>query len=232
MVEWVIFHRKAIMYSVVASFGVIFGVVFFYNKFQPHTQGEYLAAHQHFQQWSQGQENDPVALSKLEKVLSSHAEISPEYDGVIGERLLVWGQSEIAKKYLQKSWNRTRGGALYYLQFSKNSLQIAEGNFKEALEGALELHEEMTGDPSLFLPDHKAHWEGLLYAFNLVRIGMLEQKVGSQEGELKAWNTFMALQEKDPEAFLMLQHHFRDNQLTLVDYIHHRFGISRPLAKF
>lgn len=222
MIDWIITHRKTVLNYSVATFAVIFSAYTFYSKFGPHPEKDYLAADAYFQKWAGGDHSDRETLQKLDKLITSHPELHAKYDALIAERLLMWNEPKAATNYLQTALKRIEGSSIYYPQFARTSLLISQGELKDALEDAMQLKEEMTEDPSLFAENERVRWEGLLYAFNLVRIATLEQRAGTPQGERKAWEELMALRDKDAEAFSMIQYHFRENDLTLFDYIAHR----------
>ena len=72
----------------------------------------------------------------------------------------------------------------------------------------------------------------ILYAYNLLRIAMLEKAAGTPKGELSAWaemkknagwhGTQPTSRTYDPEAYLLLGQNFQNQETSLLDYIKYR----------
>lgn len=221
MIEWLINYRKSIITYSLSAFAIVFSVYSIWSKVRPQPEKDYLAANVYFNKWVNGDKNDQELFQKLEKMIAKHPELHAKYDALIAEKCLLWNEAKHARNYLSSALKRIESDASYYPQFAKTTLLIAEGDLKQALEDAHDLYDEMTGDESLFT-SVTSRWEGFLHAFNLVRIGMLEKEVGTSKGEVDAWSELISLKDKDPEAFSMVQYHFRKNNLTLFDYIQYR----------
>ncbi|MES2345278.1 MAG: hypothetical protein V4494_05010 [Chlamydiota bacterium] len=222
MIDWIVTYRKSILTYGLGAFAVIFSSYSIYNKVRPHKETDYLMADVYFHKWADGDHHDKELLAKVDKITAEHPELHPKYDSLIAERLLVWNEPTSATGYLLSALKRVEAQSLYFPEFARTTLLISQGDLKEALEDAKALMEEMQADSSLFAEGDLVRWEGLLYAFNLVRIGMLEKEVGSFIGEQKAWDELIGLKNKDPEAFSTIQYHFRENNITLFDYISSR----------
>jgi hypothetical protein len=219
MIDWIVTHRKSVITYGLSAFALIFSGYSLYSRVRPHQETDYLVVDAYFHKWAGGEQHDAELLIKIEKILAEHPELHAKYDSLIAERLLVWNESKLAENYLLPTLKRIEKHSLYFPEFAKTTLLISEGDLEQALEDAIALKEEMQANDSLFAEGGQVRFEGLLYAFNLVRIGMLEKELGHVAGEQHAWDELMALKIKDPEAFSMIQYHFRANNLTIFDYI-------------
>jgi hypothetical protein len=110
---------------------------------------------------------------------------------------------------------------------------IAEGKLLEALAEAKGLKKRMEEDTAFWESRSTVVRHGsLLYAYNLLRIAMLEKAAGSSDGELAAWKELKqnagweAVQftprAYDPEAYVLIQQNFQKQDVSLQDFIKHR----------
>jgi hypothetical protein len=222
MLDWVLKHRKGLMTYGLGALAVLMSAYAFYSRSHPSMTGDFFSASALYQKWAGGDLNDRELLKKLEALLDRHPELHPKFDALIAERLLMWDEPKGAALYLTSALDRVDENSSFYSQFAKTTLAVSEGKFVHALEDAKSLREEMSQDPTLMTGGKGMHWGGMLYAFNLIRIAMLEQEAGSKEGEVAAWDELIGLREKDEEAFTLINYHFREGALSLFDYIQHR----------
>ncbi len=216
--------------------------------------GDYISAESAYRKWSESQEG----FEKLEKLIRKHPELYQKYEGAIAQRLLLQttesflpktesskevrpvskgsaGSSadSLIRKYAASALRRVGDFSPYYIRFSKESLLIGEGKLKEALEGAKKLKADMDKDEVFWSEGSQIIRHGsLLYAYNLLRIAMLEKTAGSLDGELAAWKEFKhnagwlgtvpSGKSYDPDAYLLLQQNFQKSDISLRDYVAYR----------
>lgn len=230
MLDWVLKHRKGMMTYGLSALALLIFAYTFYSYSHPSITGDFFSANALYQRWAGGDQSDSELLRKLEALLDRHPELHPKFDALIAERLLMWDQPKAAAPYLTSALRRVENHSSFYSQFAKTTLAISEGKLVQALEDARSLREEMSQDPTFMKGGKGMQWGGMLYAFNLVRIAMLEQESGSKEGEAAAWDELMSLREKDEEAFTLVSYHFREGNLSLFDYIQHRKTLLNPIG--
>ena len=148
--------------------------------------------------------------------------------------MIAAGDGKLSVPLIEKGLLSSSAHTNYYDQFSANSLLIAKGGYEEALASAYTLKQKMERD-ELFWEDTASKYRGsTLFAFNLLRIAMLCQKLENKSDELAAWSAFRVYAGwKAPEAdqfqapvnrdaFAQLYNHFAHRKVSLEDYIRFR----------
>ena len=226
--EWVKAHLSTVLSSVAI---LVIGLIAASRWMKGDPQVDYLAAEAAYRQW-EGKKDDGFA--KLQKILKNHPELHAKYDGAIAQKLLGSSENGLAKIYGKAALKRMGGFSPYYSDFSKATLLISEKKLSEALDEAKKLKENMDHDASFWEKKSDVARHGcILYAFNLLRIAMLEGAAGTGEGELKAWKVLKenagwtsvpqpASRTYDPEAYLLIQENFQHQDVSLLDYIKYR----------
>lgn len=125
--------------------------------------------------------------------------------------LLMHGQVDAAERLAGKCLERLRLESPMHASFAATSLLIEKGQYQKALEQAVALKEAS---------DEKS----ALYACNLVRIALLQGRVGNPPGELSAWEEVKAMLEMDESSSgaQFLKANFRDKAFTLNEFISQR----------
>lgn len=179
----------------------------------------------------------------LQTTESFSASLQPRVDGQMetassevlkdSSAKLAATSKELIRKYADSALKRVEDFSPYYVRFSEESLLIGEGKMKEALERAKKLKADMDKDEVFWSQGSKIVRHGsLLYAYNLLRIAMLEKAAGSIEGELAAWKEFKfnagwlgtapTHKSYDPDAYRLLQQNFQKSDISLRDYVAYR----------
>lgn len=210
-----------------------------FNKSQ--AEEDFVSAKMAFSKWMKEKELDDAHLQTLKAVLKKHPEIGVLYEGALVQKMLALGEEKKAKPFLDSLLKRTSNRSnSHYTKFSKTSLLIESGDLEKALERSLRLKEEMLSDAKFLDQNANKYFGSMLFAYNLLRIGMLSQALQKQEAELTAWqelkryahwDTPKALEatiQVDSQAFAHLLSHFTDQDLSLLDYI--KFRESKILA--
>ncbi len=203
------------------------------------SQVDYLAAEIAYHHWK-GEKGE--SFSKLKKILIAHPELHPKYDGVIAQKLLSSSENGLAASYAKTAFKRIQGFSPYYTDFSLCSLLISDKHYLKALERAKKLKVSLEKDSAFWEKNSTLFPHGyLLYAFNLLRIAILEGTVGTPEEEFAAWQNIKEMSgylEKTPssnrydsEASLLIQKIFQSQTITLLDYIRHRESLLTDQLK-
>jgi hypothetical protein len=227
--DWISENSKTILIILSFTLSQIAGKISLGKK------SDYAEVHRAFHAWSAGEAHDQKMLKSLEAPLGRHPELEAKFGAHIAQRLLCFGDVKKADRYALAALNRA-GDLIspYYERFSRNTLLISQGKFAPALNEAKQLKTELEGDDVFWAGRDKfIHSGTVLYAYNLLRIAALERQLGSNEGELKAWeelvtnagwNQHYPLHTKtyDPEAYALLAQNFKQGDLSLLDYIEQR----------
>jgi hypothetical protein len=226
-IDWIKTHLSTVLgISLVVILGVILGA----RWFKGDAQVDYLAAEAAYNRW---EGNKGENLLKLQKILKKHPELHAKYDGAIAQKLLSSSESGLASSYGKATLRRIADFSPYYTDFSRSSLLIAENQLAEALQNAKNLKAAMDKDDGFWEKKSDIVRYGcILYAYNLLRIAMLEKAAGTPEGELIAWKEFKenagwlgaqpTSKSYDPEAYLLIQENFQNQEISLLDYIKYR----------
>lgn len=217
---------------------ILFGAARFTGWFFGDAQVDFMAAEIAYNKWESGKEG----LIKLEQIIQKHPELHAKYDGGIVQKLLQSSEHGLANSYASTVLKRIGNFSPHYTQFAQGSLAIAEGKLSEALKEAKGLKKNMEDDENFWKGQSRVvRYGSLLYAYNLLRIAMLEKAAGSAEGELIAWKEFKQKagwegvknlsKTYDPEAYQLLQENFQKQEISLLDYINYRENKITSLAK-
>jgi hypothetical protein len=220
-VDWLQEHGKTLLYVVLGVILVLFAAFHWMARSKGSAYGDYVSAHSTYLSWASGAKQDEPLLNKLKGLLDRHPELHAKYDPLIAQRLLTENDSALALNTLKRIGKE----APYFAQFAHASLLISQGSFSAALEEAQRLKQALEVDDLFWEKQSQAVRHGSsLYAFNLLRIAMLEQKVGTADGERLAWEELEKKEGKTyhPEAMFLLEQAFREQDLSLKDYIAYR----------
>lgn len=230
MIDWTTEHSKVILISAGGIFVVLILGFLFLNRFGT-SRTDFAIANSLFNSWIDKTEKEP--LEKLEKIINHHPELHAKFGALVGEKLLQLKEKG-ALDHVKKTFKRIDDKSFYH-QFAKNSITISQGNFVEALSSAKALKAAMESDRSFWQGKELVRSGSLLYAYNLLRIAVLEKKTGSLQGELKAWEDFerhaafaqvpVEIKTDHSEAYSLLYQNFHEQGVTLDDYISYRKSV-------
>lgn len=189
--QWIVERRQAIPYVFLCILLLIIGTYKFTAGRAAKAESSYLLADNYFnvlhRSLREGQgESAQNALEKLKDITDNYPELHSRYDGPIAQLLLVQGNDTEAQELAERSLERTADEDLsFYVNFTRTSLLINNGEYESALEKAKSLKEKLI-DQAESDTTHRNFGDSL-FAYNLLRIAMLEQEIASPEGELEAW---------------------------------------------
>jgi len=177
-------------------------------------------------------------LSLLTTLMSRYPELHAKYDGAIAQHLISQGMLAEALPFANLAIQRTDAeNAPFYSSFAKSTLLIAESRYEEALAQATELHTLLS--EQLKKQDHQANLtsNSPLFAYNLLRIGMLQKQLNLKDQELKTWNAWKRLSAESNDtksnsvikgdAFQKINNYFQDGKINLNNYIETRENLLR-----
>lgn len=146
----------------------------------------------------------------------------------------------IIEAFLYFKCQETSGAALlgvhapYHAQFAESGVLMENKQWAGALSRSKELRKRMEADAALWKKEIEETKSGaLLYAFNLLRIAMLEKEMGMRDAEKKTLAEFQqnagwALGASsdsftyDPATYSLVAESLRIGEVSLEDYIIHR----------
>jgi hypothetical protein len=223
-VDWMRGHLLLMGGSVIAVALATMAVV---HGFKGDSRGDFLAAEMAYLRW------EGNSFTQLQRLLKKHPELHAKYDGGIAQKLLSSSESGLAASYGKSALRRMKDVSFYHTQFSEGSLLMANEQFSEALAKAKELKTLMEQDDAFWEQKSQIVRHGsILFAYNLLRIALLEKVAGTPAHEWAAWQDLkkhagwgedkQASKAYDPEAFRLLQENFQSEEISLTDYIRYR----------
>lgn len=172
------------------------------------------------------------ALNRLEAIMKRRPELHAKYDGLIAQTLIFREDMTAATPFANLAMTRTAPeNHPFYTDYAQTSLLIGSQQYQEALARAQELQKKMTEALSQTQDINKRAFGDTLYAFNLVRIGILQQQQGLNQDELNTWQEWKRLLQQKSEitqaetlskAFAQQLAHFTNNTISLMNYIEAR----------
>ncbi|MCE5317403.1 MAG: hypothetical protein LLG04_08570 [Parachlamydia sp.] len=156
------------------------------------------------------------SLEKLTRLLNNHPDLRAKYEGLIAQELIVRGDATAALPLAERTLARVSKEHIpLYSDYSATTLLIEKGSYPEALNQATALQAKLNEKDS-----------SGLFAANLLRIAMLNQKLGKKEDELKAWQTLnVNLTKEDNDQVVRA---LSEGRLSILDYIAFREKELKP----
>ncbi len=202
------------------------------KKVQTNEQ-DFVAASCAFFNWKESLGKKHEELEHVLFFMKKHPELKAEYEARIAQDFIAFQEEEKAKEFGIRALGR--GNQTYFKDYAFGSLLISEKKFKDALDGALRLKEEMLGDTLLWQRGQKLGCGSCLFAFNLIRIATLCQELGLQDKELDTWKEIKShlsdASERDQrinaKEVRKVCDHFNVGSISLLDYISSRQAALR-----
>lgn len=182
---------------------------------------DYLAAENAFQQLEKEglDKSSPAAENPsyltLKEILARHPELGSRYNGPLAQMFLRLGDQKLAMTYADKALKELATEKLpFYEEFSKTSLLIAEGNYRDAYKRAAFLQKRMREEAARPDPGFRP----ALLVLNQIRLATLLQKLDIPAEELKAWREIGQLTQNN-EASSEILNTIKTGQISFKDYI-------------
>lgn len=228
-IQWISNNSKMLMYSFLGLLAAIILLYRFVFSQSTQSEGDYFNAANRFAQFQKLVEQQDIvaaeeALSQLTPIIQRHPELHAQYDGLIAQLLLSTNVKE-AKKFAVPTLARVSQDQLpYYIEFANTTLTIEEKKYADALQQALQLKQKMLEVAQA--DNQPLEFGDSLFAFNLLRIGMLQQQLDQKDAELATWQEWnYYLQSEDTllaNAFQQLNQQLVEGKTPLIDYINYR----------
>jgi hypothetical protein len=203
--EWLTEHQQLLV-GIVLTAAILVGGVFYYiqqgkhKTFSDCTEGAAL-----YTAWEESHFKDQALFDQLSALIERRPQLRAKYAGkmaqVIGGEKGVHFQKEVLGRL-----GDLRDRFPYHQEYGEVSQLIESGEELQALQRAKEL--------KVKLEETEGSSGKILNAFNLLRIAMLEKKIGTKEGEVAAWEEL-----KGGSAYQLLLEHFSEQGLSLNEYI-------------
>lgn len=177
-------------------------------------------------------------LSRLNAEISRHPELHPKYDGALAQYLINQGMLVEALPFANMAIKRTDSeNSPLYSSFATTTLLIADARYEEALTQAIKLNTLLNEQLKKQNSQENLASNSALLAYNLLRVGMLQQQLKLKDQELKTWNEWksLAAQSNDlqsnaaisGDAFQKINNYFQDGKINLDNYIEARQNLLR-----
>lgn len=224
-VQWISQHGVTAVLSIVAAL-LVLGIGYrLISGGSAKAEADYINAENDFVVFKRGTKDTATAMSqdeafkKLDLLIKAHPDLNAKYDGLIAQLLINRDQLDQAQVFVDRTLARTSGDHLpFYADYAETSLLISKQQYQDALLKALQLKQQMVDSRAADKQAAKKEFGDTLFAFNLLRIAILEQQVGTPSDELKAWQTLKG----SAKEFKLLQDHFAEGKVSLSNYIEAR----------
>lgn len=205
--QWLVENRQHLPYIFVAVLALLFLTFKFTSGRISEAESNYLLAENYFTilKKSIREEDDPEktlnALENLKKITINYPELQSRYDGLIAQLLLAQGNQEQAQEFSLRTLNRTDKDQLSpYTHFTRTSLLIGEKNYQKAIEEATLLKGKLEQEAQANMTREERNFGDVLYAYNLLRIAMLQKAMGNSKKELLAWKEWKQYTKTNQQA--------------------------------
>lgn len=206
------------------------------------SESDYFMAEKEYQKilksMQDGEKNDSLKSSfeSLQKILKNSPSLASKYEGVLTEAYIIDENNKEALLYGKNVLSRVKKNNLpYYNNFSEITLLIANNELENSLEESLilktNLEKEKEKDEQSFSYLEK------IYAYNLLRIPFLQQKLEKYEEALSSWqklDEYLYLSKSETiyfqESKNLLENLFSSEKISLKNYIQNQINaFEKPI---
>lgn len=226
LMQWIERHGKTLLAAFLGVIVLLFAVYRVSSNSTAKAEADYFEAAKQFALFQKG--DDKEAFAKLQATLAHRPELHPKYDGQIAQTLLNRGDAQAAEEYASLVFARVRNDQVpYYEEFASITLLISQGDYPNALKRSQELKQKLLKDATA--SGQARAFGDTLFAYNLLRVALLEQKAGTPQGEKAAWDEWNTYSQASTNSasiraasFYTLDSLFGEGPLTLNSYIKSR----------
>lgn len=218
LLQTLFLRRKELLTATVSVVaGIVILIVYFQSGPNPTS---YASAESIFSQWMASPQ-DAELYEKMRKALKKVPGLEKKYEAAIAQKLLDGERMDEALDMAHRSLGRIKGDMPFHAAFATNSLLIEQKAYPDALIRAIELKEQMERNFDFNVPNPFAGGS-LLYAYNLMRIACLQEKLKNASGEKVAWEEFEAFIHKKENISDLIVASFSEQKIDLNSYIAER----------
>jgi hypothetical protein len=211
LLGWLKEHAQWIIAATAGLFGLLVILYFLTAQTSAQHERDYYQSYQLAQQFLE-KPNDST-FTPLEQLLQRHPELHGKFDGLIAQTFLSAGNGTKAMPFATATLERTAADhEAPFRAYAQTTMLIAEGSMAEALKRSLALEQQLAGSKEL----------PLLRGYNLVRLAILQQKIGDHSAELSAWQTWQGFAAQHSAAAAEIHKLYSQGKMTLSDYINNR----------
>ncbi len=236
-IEWITNYGSVVLIGIACFLAVVLIGYRFASSSQKSSATDFFRAEKEFavlQSDSADLSEKKTALTDLTRILQRQPDLHAKYDGLIAQELLNQGNILEAQKYADLALLRTKRDDLpFYADYTNITMMIAKEDYRGALASTQELKQKMIVNAELAKEESSERSFGdVLFAFNLMRSALLNQKIGDREAELNDWRElkqYARLSDQapptdafSPQAFYSLLHQFEEGRSTMLSYIEQR----------
>ncbi len=168
----------------------------------------------------EGKDLENESMSRIKAIVKRNKSLHSHYDVILAQHLLGEKNITEASPYIDQVWSRTNLKQFpFYHRFAKTSILIVDHKYQKALAEARHLGKDIEAVDGF---DKALDYGKTLYAYNLLRIALLEQALGEDLSEQKAWEDlvkYVAAKNKNTASETNIFDDFKLGNLTLFDYI-------------
>jgi hypothetical protein len=231
VMQWFSQHAQKVLYTLAAGFILLIALLVWNARGASKAERDYIEAPREFQSFSANDNNG--ALDQLNTILSRRPDLRAKYDALIAQQLINRSEIASALPFANSALERVGKDHLpNYVDYAGISLLVAEEKYTEALEKATALKQQMLNESAKTRLEGKEYSFGsALFAYNLLRIAMLQQQSGQFNEELTAWKEWQSFMKADPSvqqfaidsrALITIENGINEGNIALKDYIDSR----------
>lgn len=233
LIERLTRHGESILYGVLGLFVLLFGGYLWFASGSTQAEGDFQAADEQFAVFQSQAESSPKdmqeAFSKLDLLIAKQPDLGAKYDARIAQELIDRNDYRQAKPFAEAALDRVSKDLIpFYVDYAQITLLIAGHHFEEAIKQSIALKDEMLKDMSRRDEAKKHSFGELLFAFNLLRIPLLQQQIGAKADERQSWDEWKSYSNPesrslpatfDKSAFYSVAQLFTAGSVLLDNYI-------------
>ncbi len=224
--DWALEHGSKLIYGAIIALVLLIAILWFSYGSTARSESQFFETASVYTSLQNGNKE---ALPKISALLMQTPELQAQYDGLIAQTLLNQRNVEEARPFANRTFERTSKDSLpMYQNYAETTLLISSGDHATALKRAQTLQSQMLEE---FNETKTRSFGDALFAFNLMRIAILQQLNGQPEAETLTWTEWKhyALADQsvkghnvDKRIFDKLQNELHVGNVTLANYIESR----------
>lgn len=231
-IKWIVDNASTIFFVSIGLIALLSLVYRFAFADFVKSEEDFITADTTYQQFQKAKEPEKKLelLSRLNTLINRHPELHAKYDGLIAQTLINQGSFAEALPFANLAIERTETeNAPFYTSFAKSTLLIAESRYEDALTETAQLSSLLTEHLKKQKSEKHLSSVNVLFAYNLLRMGMLQQQLNLKDQELKTWTEWkrLANEANNADVFQKLNSYFQDGKVNLNNYIETREKLLR-----
>lgn len=221
LVVWSAKNTQNIVWVLLVVFAFTFFVYRTLNYWSQQSGYNYIAAENaYYEMRSTTGERSTEATNRLNLLITEQPDLQAQYDGLLAQYFVIKGDGVNAQPLIKRALQRTaKETTPYHRQYAEATLLIAQDDLKGALASSIKLQQALIADPEFA--------NSSLLPLNLLRMGILQQKLELAEDEQGTWNHWndLAKQEGKVAHFEQVAQIYREGDIDFDRYISHRLSI-------